>query len=164
MDKKDYQILSELLLDSTLSFVKIGEKIGLSPYTVRRRHEKMKKEGVVFRQIVSIDLSKIGYQGKAFLLISTSPSGNKLDIISHLKKIRNIIVVSETLGPYDILAIAPITDFKSIQTLLKEARKIPDVQNIQIACSSDVNFPIGQNFNKILSERAARFANGQAIK
>ena len=158
MDKTDYQILSELMLDSTLSFVKIANKIGISPFTIRRRYEKMKKEGIIFNHIVSINLSKIGYQGKAFLLIKTSPKGNKSDIISLLKKIRNIIVVTETIGPYDILAIAPITDLESIQMLLKDARKIPDVKNIQIACSADVNFPIGQNFGKILSERAKEFA------
>jgi len=158
MDKIDYQILSELLIDSTLSFVKIANRIGISPYTVRRRYEKMKREGIIFSHIVSIDLSKIGYQGKAFLLINTSPNGNKSDIISLLKKIRNIIVVTETLGPYDLLAIAPITDLESIQMLLKNARKIPDVQNIQIACSADVNFPIGQNFGKILSEKATELA------
>jgi len=154
MDKTDYKILSELMMDSTLSFVKIANKIGISPFTIRRRYEKMKKDGVIFNHVVSIDLSKIGYQGKAFLLIKTSPNGNKSDIISLLKKIRNIIVVTETIGPYDILAIAPISDLESIQMLLKEARKIPDVQNIQIACSSDVNFPVGQNFGKIISERA----------
>jgi DNA-binding Lrp family transcriptional regulator len=158
MDKIDYQILSELLLDSTLSFVKIANRIGISPYTVRRRYEKMKREGIIFSHIVSIDLSKIGYQGKAFLLITTSPNGNKSDIISLLKKIKNIIVVTETIGPYDILAIAPITDLESIQMLLKDARKIPDVQYIQIACSADVNFPIGQNFGKILSKKATELA------
>jgi Lrp/AsnC family leucine-responsive transcriptional regulator len=158
MDNIDYQILSILLLDPTLSFVKIADKIEISPYTVRRRYEKMKREGIIFDHIVSIDLSKIGYQGKAFLLITTSPSGNKSDIISLLKKIRNIIVVAETIGPYDILAIAPITDLESIQMLLKDARKIPDVQNIQIACSADVSFPIGQNFGKVLSEKAMELA------
>ncbi|MGD0450089.1 MAG: Lrp/AsnC family transcriptional regulator [Candidatus Bathyarchaeia archaeon] len=158
MDKTDYRILSELLLDCTHSFVKIAKKIGVSPYTVRRRYEKMKKEGTIFSHIVTIDLSKIGYQGKAFLLITTSPNGNKSDIISLLKKIRNVIVVTETIGPYDILAIAPIIDLESIQMLLRDARKIPDVQNIQIACSTDVSFPIGQNFRKILSEKAAKLA------
>jgi DNA-binding Lrp family transcriptional regulator len=158
MDKTDYQILSQLLLDSTCSFVKIAKKIGISSYTVRRRYQKMKKEGTILSHIVSIDLSKIGYQGKAFLLITTSPNGNKSDIISLLKKIRNVIVVTETIGPYDILAIAPITDLASIQILLREARKISDIQNIQIACSADVSFPIGQNFGKVLSEKALELA------
>ena len=158
MDKTDYQILNELLLDSTLSFVKIADKIGISPFTVRRRYEKMKREGIIFSHIVTINLSKIGYQGKAFLMIKTSPNSNKSEIISLLKKIRNIIVVTETIGPYDILAIAPVIDLESIQILLKDARKIPGVQTIQIACSADVNFPIGQNFGKILSEQAMRLA------
>lgn len=45
MDKIDYLILSELLKDASLSFVEIAEKVGTTPYTVRRRYEKMKKEG-----------------------------------------------------------------------------------------------------------------------
>ena len=118
----------------------------------------MKTEGTIFKHIISIDLSKLGYQGKAFLLITTSPNGNKTEIISSLVKIRNIIVVTETIGPYDILAIAPITDLESIQELLREARKIPDIQNIQISCSEDVAFPIGQNFGKVLSEKALELA------
>jgi DNA-binding Lrp family transcriptional regulator len=161
MDKIDYQILSELLLDSTLTFVKIAEKIGVSTYTVRRRYEKMKNEGVIFSHIVSIDLSKIGYQGKAFLLITTSPNGNKSEIISLLKKIKNIIVVTETLGPYDILAIAPITDLESIHKLFREARKIPEVQKIQITCNSDFGFPVGLNFRKILSRKALELASSK---
>jgi DNA-binding Lrp family transcriptional regulator len=159
MDKIDYQILSELLLDSTLTFVKIADKIGVSTYTVRRRYEKMKNEGVIFSHIVSIDLSKIGYQGKAFLLITTSPNGNKCEIISLLKKIKNIIVVTETLGPYDILAIALITDLESIHMILREARKIKEVQKIQITCNDDFGFPVGQNFGKVLSRKALELAS-----
>jgi DNA-binding Lrp family transcriptional regulator len=158
MDNIDYQILSELLLDSTLTFVKIADKIGVSTYTVRRRYEKMKNEGVIFSHIVSIDISKIGYQGKAFLLITTSPNGNKSEIIALLKKIKNIIVVTETLGPYDILAIALITDFESIHKLLREARKITGVQKIQITCNTDFGFPVGKNFGIILSRKALELA------
>ena len=123
MDKLDYQILSELLLDATLSFVEIAKKIGTSPYTVRRRYEKMKKDGVIFKHVVTVDLSKLGYQGKAFLFITTSPDGSKLDTISFLKNITNIITVTEILGPFDILAIAPVIDLLDVQSLVQKVRE-----------------------------------------
>ena len=113
-------ILSELLKDAALSFVEVGEKVGISPYTVRRRYERMKKERIIRRCVVSIDLSKLGYQGKAFLLITISPKGDKSETISYLKKMRNVIIVTELIGPYDILAIAPVIDLNSIQALVKK--------------------------------------------
>jgi Lrp/AsnC family transcriptional regulator for asnA, asnC and gidA len=159
MDKIDYLILSELLKDASLSFVEIAEKVGTTPYTVRRRYEKMKKEGVIHRCIVSIDLSKLGYQGKAFLLITLTPNGNKSETISYLKTIKNIIVVTEIIGSYDILAIAPISDLKSIQTIVKEARKEAYLQRVELACIDDINFPVSPNFGTILSQKSQALAN-----
>ena len=158
MDKLDYLILSELFKDASLSFVKIAENIGTSPYTVRRHYEKMKKEGVIHRCVVSIDLTKLGYQGKAFLLITILPNGNKSETIDYLKKVRNVIVVTELIGPYDILAIAPITDLNSIQELVKEARKAPYLERIEIACIDDIHFPVSPNFGTILSQKSSSLA------
>jgi Lrp/AsnC family transcriptional regulator, regulator for asnA, asnC and gidA len=159
MDKLDYLILSELLKDASLSFVEIAKRVHASHYSVRRRFEKMKKEGVIQNCLVSIDLSKLGYQGKALLLIHVSPECIKSDTIAYLLKIRNIIAVSEIAGAYDIIAIAPIKDLDSIQTLVKEAKKAPHVEGVDIACINDCGFPIGPDFNKELSERSYMLAN-----
>ncbi len=158
MDKIDYLILSELLKDASLTYKEISNKLGISSYTVRRRYEKMKKEGAIQKCIVSIDLSKLGYQGKAFLLITVAPNSDKSDTIAYLKKIRNIIVTAEIIGPYDILAIAPIVDLKSIQTLVKEVREAPCLKRVEIACIDDTHFPIGPNFNTILSQTSYTLA------
>jgi Lrp/AsnC family transcriptional regulator for asnA, asnC and gidA len=154
MDKLDYLLLSELLNDATLSFVNIGKKLGASPYTIRRRYKKLKKNGMIHRCIVSIDLAKLGYQGKAFLFITVGPDTKRSETIAYLKTIKNIIVITELIGPYEILAIAPITDLKSIQTLVKEARKAPNIWQIKIACVNNTDFPIGPNFGTILSKKA----------
>ncbi len=154
MDKLDYLLLSELLIDATLSFVQIGKKLGASPYTIRRRYEKLKNDGMIHRCIVSIDLAKIGYQGKAFLWITVGPNANRSETITYLKTVKNIIVVTELIGPYEILAIAPISDLKSIQTLVKEARKAPNVWQIKIACINNADFPISPNFGILLGKKA----------
>ncbi len=154
LDKLDYLLLSELLNEATLSFVKIGKKLGASPYTIRRRYEKLKENGIIHRSIISIDLAKIGYQGKAFLFITVGPNAIRSETISYLKTVKNIIVVTELIGPYEILAIAPISDLKSIQNLVKEARRAPNIWQIKIACINNADFPIGPNFGKLLSKKA----------
>jgi Lrp/AsnC family transcriptional regulator, leucine-responsive regulatory protein len=154
MDNLDYNILSELLKDGSLSFVKIAKRVNTTPYTVRRRYEKLRKEEVINKSIVSIDLSKLGYQGKAFILITLTPNANKSDTIAYLKNVKNIIVTTELIGPWDILAIAPISDFKSIQSLKAEAKKAPFLQRIEITCMDDVYFPVNPKFGLNLSKKS----------
>ena len=158
MDSLDYRILGELLIDASLSFVEIAKKLDTTPYTVRRRFERLKKEGIIQKSIITIDLSKLGYQGKAFLLITVSPNGNKAETIAYLRTIRNVIVVAQIIGPHDIIAIAPVTDLKSIQELVKEARKAPFLQRVEIACINDTNFPISQNLGTVLRQQSIALA------
>jgi len=158
VDPLDYRILSELLIDASLSFVEVAKRLNTTPYTVRRRFERLKKEGVIQKSSVTIDLSKLGYQGKAFLLITVSPNGNKVETIAYLRTIKNVIVVAQIIGPHDIIAIAPVTDLKSIQVLVKEARKAPFLQRVEIACINDTYFPISGNLGKVLRQQSIALA------
>lgn len=158
MDPLDYRILSELLIDASLSFVEIAKKLDTTPYTVRRRFERLRKDGIIQKSSVTIDLSKLGYQGKAFLLVTVSPHGNKPETIAYLRTIRNVIVVAQIIGPHDIIAIAPVTDLNSIQELVKEARKAPFLQRVEIACINDTNFPISGNLGTVLRQQSIALA------
>ncbi len=158
MDKLDQLILSELLKDAQLSFVKIAKKLGTSPYTIRKRYERMKAEGIIDKSIVSIDLSKLGYQGKVFLMITISPQRDKSETISALKKIRNIFVITEIMGSFDILAIAPIIDLNSIRTIVDEINKLPDVQKVEITCVNNTDFPFNSSWGKLFSRKSYELA------
>ncbi len=153
MDKLDYLILSELVKDAQIPFSTIAKKLGTSLYTVTKRYEKMKKEGTLVSSMVSIDLSKLGYQGKALLMISNTPDENKLATIEALKKIKNIISISEIIGAFDILAIAPISDLNSLKALVKEVKKIVGLQKVEVTCINDTAFPVGSSFGEVLSKK-----------
>lgn len=161
LDKLDYQVLNELLKDGTLSFVEIAKNIGSTPYTVRRRYERMKKDGYIFMSTVSIDLSKLGYEGKILLLVSVQPNSNRLETIEHIKNMRNVMVVTEIMGHYDIMAIALVTDLYSVKSLVTQARKAPHIQRVELACTEDVSFPIGANFGAVLGQKSLTLANAK---
>jgi len=158
MDKLDYLILEELLKDAQTPFSRIAKKSGCSPFTVGKRYEKMKKEGVIARCVASIDLSKLGYQGKALLMITNSPSKGKSVTIAALKKMRNIIVVTEILGAFDILAIAPVTDLNSIKTLVNDVKKLESVQHVEITFIDDTILPVNSNFSKLFRKKSHELA------
>ena len=163
MNKLDYLILSELERDATLSFVDIAKKVDATACTVKRRYEKMKKEGIIFGCSVSIDLGKLGYQGKTFLLITLTPNSSKQETMTYLSNIQNVMIVTQTIGPYDLMAIAPITDLRSIQKLLEEARKAPNIQRVEFSCVTNLDFPISSNYGTMLSEKSRVIANTKTI-
>jgi Lrp/AsnC family transcriptional regulator for asnA, asnC and gidA len=158
MDKLDYLILHELLEDAQVSFLTIAKKLGVSSFTVKNRYDKMTEEKIIFKSSVTIDLSKLGYQGKAFLLITNRHETPKSVTMNELKRITNIIVVNEIIGPFDIIAIAPIIDLNSLRTLVDEVRQLPSVERVHITCVGDTMFPIDQTFSKVLSEQSYNLA------
>ncbi len=161
LDKLDYLVLNELLKDGTLSFVEIAKNIGSTPYTVRRRYEKLRKDGLIFMSTVSIDLSKLGYEGKILLLVTVQPNSNRAETIEHIKNMRNVMVVTEIMGHYDIMAIALVTDLYSVKALVAQARKAPHIQRVELACTEDVSFPIGANFGAVLGQKSLTLANAK---
>lgn len=160
MDKIDYLILGELLLDAQTSFLQIAKKLKISSFTVKSRYDKMLQEGVIFRSSLCINLSKLGYQGKIFLQITNAPNQAKKATVDALKQMRNIISVSEIIGPFDVIAVAPITDFNSIEDLVSQVKKIPSVQRVSITCIKETSFPLSQTFGKILSKSSQETATG----
>ncbi len=157
MDKLDYLILSELLKDAQLSFVTIAKKLGTSPYTVRERYKRMKNEGIINKCTITIDLSKLGYQGKVFLMVTISPQREKSEIIVALKKIKNIFIITEIIGSFDILAVAPIIDLNTIIAIVNEIKKIPDVQKVEITCVNNPIFP-NPSWGELLSRKCVKLA------
>lgn len=154
MDRLDYLILSELLNNAQTSLLKIAVKLDISPLTVRKRYERMINEGVIRKSVIAIDLSRLGYQGKAYLLITNAPNVNKAVTIEALRKIQNITIISEIVGPIDILVIAPVIDLNSIKKLVSEVKKIPSVQRVEIACTNNTTFPISPAYGKMMSQRS----------
>jgi Lrp/AsnC family transcriptional regulator, regulator for asnA, asnC and gidA len=159
MDKLDYLILGELLKDAQTPFSTIAKKVGTSPYTVAKRYERMTQEGTITASMVSIDLSKLGYQGKAFLMVTNTPNEEKQCIVEALKKIRNVISISEVIGTFNILAVVMVTDLNSIKAIVKEAKKIPGVEHLEVSFIDDTSFPVKASFNEVMSKKCIQIAN-----
>jgi len=111
----------------------------------------MKEEGMLLRSSIVIDLSKIGYQGKAFLAITNSPGQHKTKTTEALRKIKNVFIVTETVGEYDLIAVAAIKDFKNMINLINEVRKIPSVDQVDVALTASTAFPIDKEFPNLLA-------------
>jgi DNA-binding Lrp family transcriptional regulator len=160
MDEIDLRIIRELTEDAQTPFLRIAKKLGVSPETVRTRYIKMKQEGTIKHCSISIDLSKIGYQGKVFLMITNSSNNDKSKTIDILKKIPNIFIISEMIGDFEILGIAPVKDMNSLKALVNKIKKLPSVNKVEFTVINDTTFPVNEHFGEIfVKQQLAKHPN-----
>jgi DNA-binding Lrp family transcriptional regulator len=151
MDGTDLEILRLLTENPQEPFYRIAKKIGVSPRTVEKRFQKMKEAGTIIHPTIIVDLSKIGYQGEAYLQIVNAPGFEKTTTIDALKRIPNIFLVTEIIGNFDILAIAAVKDYRSIINMINTVRQLPSVEKVEADFVTDTQFPATTGFNRQLA-------------
>lgn len=147
MDKVDEKILDVLIKNPTEPFFKIAKKVDLAPSTVKIRYEKMKNK--VFRSpFIIADFSKIGYRGKAMLMITNSNQGNHAITLTKLQNIPDVFVVAETIGKFDIIAFAAFRDIKEIKKIVNELRTLASIKKVEVALTDQTDFPLDREYKK----------------
>jgi Lrp/AsnC family leucine-responsive transcriptional regulator len=147
MDKIDYTILSELTKNSTETFLKIGKRMGISSMTVQKRFERMKKEGIILGTSTMIDLSLIGYKGKAFLFIKYS-SNTTPSFKENILQIPNLFLFAEIMGEFDAFAMMMYKDTSEIKQVSDRIRAESCVKQVKVAVTSDTFYPFKEEYLK----------------
>ena len=146
MKNIDDKILHELIINPQAPFSAIAKKLNISQNTVKKKYEKMIEDKIILRSSITIDLLKIGYQGRARFTIRTE---QKNLTIEALKKIPNIIVVAETFGDYDVIAIAAIKDYTNMISIANEIKQIPSISQTDVSLEKTSHFPASKQFNNL---------------
>ncbi len=149
MDDVDRAILKELTKNPQIPFIRIAEKAGVTVRTVQKRYQRMKDDGIILNSSIIIDLSKIGYEGKAYIEITNTPSRDKAETIDALKKMPNIFQITDVIGKYDVFAIVAVRSFKAIMDLVSNIRKLPSVEQAEVTFVTDTLFPVPKEFNEL---------------
>jgi Lrp/AsnC family transcriptional regulator for asnA, asnC and gidA len=149
MDELDLLIMNELMKDCQTPLLRIARKLGVSPETVRTRYAKLKEDGKISHCSISIDLSKIGYQCKVFLLITNAPKNDKSKTLETLMKMEDIFIVSEIIGDFELIAIAAIKDLNGLKMLVNKIKELPSVSRVEFTLIYDTAFPVTSRFGEL---------------
>ena len=147
MDKIDQDILRALKENPIKPFLKIAEEIGISTTTALSRYERMKKDNIIYGAFTIIDLSKIGHQGKAFLLVTNNDVDNTETTLKALSTVPNVFLVSEIIGAFDLLAMAAFKDLSEIKEIINNIRAFPSVKKVEVVLTTDTLYPVKEEYN-----------------
>jgi DNA-binding Lrp family transcriptional regulator len=131
MDGIDTQILMELTIDAQLSFLEISKKLGISRETVRKRFDKMKKDGTIKLMSILIDAHKIGDQGAAFLMLTCARGANKKAIFQKLQILTGVCLVTQLMGDFDFFVWARVINMQQLAQLLNSIKEQKEIDKIE---------------------------------
>ena len=132
LDKIDFNILELLMEDARTSFRKIARKLQVSPDTISKRYEKLKKEGVIINSTVIIDPGKIGYSFITRFGIDVKPAYSS-QVLENIIKIPSVIVATKLVGQCDLIVISVIKDFQHLCRIRDTILEMPYVNNVDVS-------------------------------
>jgi len=150
LDEIDQKILGLLCEDSQMPFYNVAKIVGVSPRTVELRYRKLVQEKIILQSTILLDLSKIGYVGKAYISITIFPGADRCTTINELKKIEGIFLIAQIIGDFDILAITTVRDFASALGVKDRIRKLPSVEKADVSFVDDNTYPVNPWVHKQL--------------
>ncbi|MEM2098656.1 MAG: Lrp/AsnC family transcriptional regulator [Candidatus Bathyarchaeia archaeon] len=130
MDAVDTQILTELMKDAQMPFSHIAKKIGVSPETVRKRYEQMKKERIIKQCAVLVDGRKLGDEGTAFLMLSCAAEVDRANVMKSLTQIPDLYMIVPLIGDYDFFAWARFRNLQQLSYIIGDIRRLGNIDRI----------------------------------
>jgi len=127
LDKKDEQILKNLLDDSRFSSRQIAQKIGVSTVTVISRIKNLEKQKVIKGYTALLDRQKLGYD--LTVIIEISARKNKMiKVAKEVSLIKNVCAVYDITGQNDITIIAKFKNRDELNKFIKKISSSPDIE------------------------------------
>jgi len=117
-NSKDTEILNMLVMDSRKSLTEIGEKVGLSRFAVKKRVEKLFKEGIMLGPTVVVDSSLVGFRRTVFFEFKTNPHEPWLAKL--LEKTSSCDLLDGITGDYSLFARFRLIDDEHFSSVLKK--------------------------------------------
>ena len=131
MDEKDLKILEMLQSNSRVSNMEIARALGISEGTVRKRIEKLEREGVIRRYTIEIDPKKLGYNTIVLLGMDAEPK-HFLSAAKALSELECVKWVYTSTGDHMIMAEVWAKDTEDLNRMIGE--KISRIEGVMDLC------------------------------
>lgn len=127
IDTTDMKIIRALQGDARKPVVQIAREVNANEATVRRRIERLLKDGIIERFTVVLNYHKLGRVIKAFIGLRVEPAKLKA-IADHLAKHPDTQVLYRTSGDTDIVTEVIFEKMEDLNAFLEEELKLEGIR------------------------------------
>ena len=127
-DESDRQIVAALVENARLSYRRIGAMVGLSASAVKRRVDRLERDGVLVAYTAGVAPEAPGHSTEAFVELwcrgKTSPS----EIRSIFAGVSQVIAAYTVSGDADVLLHVRTRDTAELESVIEQLRANPNAE------------------------------------
>jgi Lrp/AsnC family transcriptional regulator for asnA, asnC and gidA len=149
------RILEMLAENARTPITHIAKDLGVSDVAVKKRLEKLERDGIIDGYTIIVDPRKLGFKSIAYVGINVEP-GKILDVARAVSQREDVVYVALTSGDHDIMVEIWATDSNEMGSKLNEISKLDGVKDLYPAIVLDVirrKRPFPETFVKSLKSQ-----------
>ena len=127
MDQLNRAILGQLTANARATFAEIGEQVGLSAPSVKRRVDLMLARGEIAGFTTVVDPSALGHATEAFVEVTWSDNVSKARIKTDLEKIPEVVGAWTMAGEADAYVHVVAADIAELEATVERLRATPGI-------------------------------------
>jgi DNA-binding Lrp family transcriptional regulator len=127
LDNVDRKISALLKEDAKLTFAHIGAEVGLSATAVKRRVDRLERDGVIIGYGARIDRGALGQAIQAVIEIYCADRTAPADVGRSLANVEQIISAFTVSGEADALIRVRVESIEHLEKLVERLRRDPNV-------------------------------------
>ena len=145
VDQIDRQIIALLREDARRSFQDIGVHVSLSAPAVKRRVDRLRREGVIRGFTTLIDPRRFGWQTQAIVELTTEGRFSGADIRAAIRDRPEIAAAYTVAGQASAILIVRAEDTVHLEAVLERLRETPAIIRTRTAVVLSTLFerPVG---------------------
>jgi DNA-binding Lrp family transcriptional regulator len=125
VDEIDEKILTILEENARMTYVEIGNLVGLSEGAVRNRIQSLVADKVIKRFTIE---KSISHGIRALTMIAVEPSIPTFEVSKKVNMLEGVERIYEVTGEYDIVLVSHGSNIESINKVIEDIRKIKGVE------------------------------------
>mgnify|MGYP006306047471 CR=1 FL=1 len=145
VDEIDKKIIRALQNDIRTAFKTIAKQCGCSTDTIKNRYNKMIENKIIRGSTIVIDPKKMEQGNLVIIGINVVQQFSDI-ILAMIKKINGLLVVTKSIGQYDLEAIFILKDIEQIGITKEQIEDLPHVNSEFVGIFTDKPLLCPRNF------------------
>ncbi len=129
MDDRDVAILRILMDNARTPLTEIAKVVGVTDVAVKKRIQKLERDGVIKKYTIVVEPKKIGYNGVALVGVDTEPD-KVLSVAHELSKRDYVASVFITTGDHMIMAEVWAKTGSELMRIIEEIGRMEGVKKV----------------------------------
>jgi len=130
IDELDVEILTRLQANARVSYRTLSKELHVSVTTISERVRALMREGVIRGFTVLVDPEKVGLSHCVSLYVKVKNGFNPKRVGENIGSMREVCYVYNTLGLYDLVALATTASKDDLLSLITKVNSIEGVNEV----------------------------------